>query len=122
MGKGGINNLIPNSQRTPEELRAMTVKAGKASGVARRKKRNMRECLEILLSLDVKSDKARAVMKQMGIEDEDMTNEMALMVSMLNKALKGDKGCAEYVRDTSGQKPVEVQEVHEIPQIVDDIK
>lgn len=36
-------NLIPNKNRTPEELRAMTRKGGIASGVARRAKKEARE-------------------------------------------------------------------------------
>ena len=76
----------------------------------------------MLLSLDVKSPKAREQLKALGIDDEEMTNQMALMVSMLNKALKGDKGCAEFIRDTSGQQIVNKTEVTEIPKIIDDIK
>lgn len=44
-----IKNLIPNSERTPEELREMTRKGGKASGVARRRKRDMRELMKLML-------------------------------------------------------------------------
>ena len=115
------DNLIPFTKRTEEEQRRIAVQGGKASGEARRKKKNMKEALQLLLSLDVKSLKVREQLKALGIEEDDMNNEMALMVSMLNKALKGDKGCAEFIRDTSGQKPVEIQEVREVPKIVDDI-
>ena len=36
-------NLIPNSERTPNELREMTSKGGKKSGESRRRKRDMRK-------------------------------------------------------------------------------
>lgn len=39
----GNKNLIPNSDRTPEELRAMTTKGGIQSGIARRKKRDLKK-------------------------------------------------------------------------------
>ena len=117
----GIDNLIPFSERSKEEARASGKKGGINSGKTRRKKKNMKEALQLLLSLDVKSPKVREQLKALGIGESDMNNEMALMVSMLNKALKGDKGCAEFIRDTSGQKPVEVQEFREAPKIVDDI-
>ena len=42
-------NLIPNSMRTPEELREMTRKGGIASGKARREKATMRKTLEMML-------------------------------------------------------------------------
>ena len=118
----GTGNLISLTNRTKEEQREIAIKGGKASGEARRKNRNMKECLKMLLSLDVKSPKAREQLKALGIDDKEMTNQMALMVSMLNKALKGDKGCAEFIRDTSGQQIVNKTEVTEIPKIIDDIK
>jgi hypothetical protein len=39
MPRGNPKNLIPNSERTPEELREQTRKGGIASGKARRKKK-----------------------------------------------------------------------------------
>lgn len=117
----GKENLIPFSERSKEEAREAGRKGGINSGKTRRKQKNMKEALQLLLSLDVKSLKVREQLKALGIDEADMNNEMALMVSMLNKALKGDKGCAEFIRDTSGQKPVEIQEVREVPKIVDDI-
>ena len=43
------SNLIPNSKRTPEELKEMGRKGGIKSGEARRKKRNMRKMLRMML-------------------------------------------------------------------------
>ena len=117
------DNLIPfTSDQDREQAKINGRKGGKASGEARRKNKNMKECLKILLSLDVKSPKAREQLKALGIDDKEMTNQMALMVSMLNKALKGDKGCAEFIRDTSGQQIVNKTEITEVPKIIDDIK
>ncbi len=42
-------NLVPNSARTPEERRENAKKAGVASGVARRKKRDIKKSLEMLM-------------------------------------------------------------------------
>lgn len=117
------DNLIPfTSDQDREQAKINGRKGGKASGEARRKNKNMKECLKMLLSLDVKSPKAREQLKALGIDNEEMTNQMALMVSMLNKALKGDKGCAEFIRDTSGQQIINKTEITEIPKIIDDIK
>ena len=41
MPRGNPSKLIPNSQRTPEELREQTRKGGIASGKARREKKIM---------------------------------------------------------------------------------
>lgn len=42
------SNLIPNTERTPEELREMGRKGGIASGKARRRKKQLKEVVEIL--------------------------------------------------------------------------
>lgn len=116
------DNLVPMSERTKEEQRIIAIQGGKASGEARRRKKNMRECLELLLSLDVKNPKVREQLAKLGVEDEQMTNEMAMMVSALNKATKGDIQAMNFVRDTSGQQITNKVEIDKIPKIVDDIK
>lgn len=42
-------NLIPNTERSPEELREMGRKGGIASGRARRRKRDLRKLASMLL-------------------------------------------------------------------------
>ena len=87
-------NLIPNSQRTPEELRAMTRKGGINSGKARRKKANLKKAFEAILEADVKSDKIKQQLEKMGFE---ATNEMALAMVMMQKAMKGDVRAFEQI-------------------------
>lgn len=49
MARGNADNLIPNSERSPEELREMTRKGGIASGKARREKADMRRLMQAAL-------------------------------------------------------------------------
>lgn len=108
------DNLIPNSERTPEELREMARKGGIASGEARRKKKTMREQAELLLSLANKNPKIEKVMDDLGIAKEEQTNQMAMIISMLNVTLKGNKGAVQAfnsLQATIGEKPVEQFEV-----------
>jgi len=42
-------NLIPNSERSPEELREMGRKGGIKSGEARRKKRDQEKMVKVLM-------------------------------------------------------------------------
>ena len=72
-------------------------KGGKASGEARRRKRDLKLAIQALLEADVKDKKTGEVLS--GAE--------ALAVAQFRKALKGDTKAFEVVRDTSGQKPVE---------------
>ena len=49
-GTTGMNkNLIPNSERSPEELREMGRKGGIASGEARRRKRELKKLAQLII-------------------------------------------------------------------------
>ena len=50
MPVGNNNNLIPLNERTKEEQTKITTMGGKASGKARRRKRDLKELLELALS------------------------------------------------------------------------
>ena len=106
-------NLIPNSARTPDELRQMCSNGGKASGVARRRKRTVKQAMELVMSLPVSDPKMKAKLKKMGIDMDDADNQMAVAVGLMARAMKGDpKACAllfEYLEDgnTSGNEQTE---------------
>lgn len=108
---GNSKNLIPNSKRTPSELREMTRKGGKASVIARRKKKVLRELIDVVFNMDVSDGEIREQLLLMGIPDNECTNQMALVVSMFRKALNGDVQAFNTLRDTAGQKPKEQTEV-----------
>lgn len=87
-------NLIPNSERTPNELRQQTQKGGIASGEARRRKRDIRLALEALLEKDITDRNGNT-----------MSTAEAIAIKQIEKALKGDTKAFEVVRDSAGQKP-----------------
>ena len=91
---GNEKNLIPNSERTPEELREMTRKGGIASGKARRKKADLKKAFETILKADVASNKTKQQLEAFGFE---ATNEMALAMVMMQKAMKGDVRAFEQI-------------------------
>lgn len=94
MASGNEKNLIPNSQRTPEELREMTRKGGIASGKARRKKADLKKAMQILLSMDVASEKSKQQLEELGVE---ATNEMLLAFATFQQAVKGNQRAVENV-------------------------
>lgn len=115
-------NLVPfTSDQDREKARQNGIKGGIASGKVRREKRLIKDSIEMVLGLEVKNEKMREQLKKLGIQDEDMTNQLALVVAMVNKGLKGDTQAFNSLRDTIGQKPVERTEVTEVPKIVDDV-
>lgn len=89
-------NLIQNKNLTPSERRRNASKAGKASGIARRKKANLKKMFDTLLTSDVSNKDLKKQLKNMGL---DTTNEVALGLAMLNKAIKGDVRAFESITD-----------------------
>lgn len=113
-------NLIPNSERTPEELREITRKGGIASGEARRKKKTLKEIGDMIGSLDIKDEKVRALLAKAGIEEEDMVRDAGMMFTLAIKAGKGDTRSAELIAKIRGQlKEQQSIEVAEVKPLVD---
>ena len=94
----GHENLIPINQRTPEEIRRITSKAGIASGESKRRTKTFKDIFEKLL-------------KDEAIDGSNITNDELLALQMLKEANKGNTKAFEIVRDTIGQRPVDKQEV-----------
>lgn len=85
-------DLIPLNKRTPEEVREITSKAGKASGASRRRKKLLRELLEIALSQKTET----------GDYYTDITT------ALVKKAADGSEKAYQLIRDTLGQAPEQV--------------
>ena len=104
---GQPQNLIPNSERTPQERRERAQKMGIASGEARRQKKALREILPELLSLDISSKKTREQLKQFGIKDEELTNGTLVGVSLLKEAIKGKVPAIRLLAELMGENDVQ---------------
>ena len=87
-------NLIKNSERTPSERRENAKKAGEASGKARRKKANLKKAFETILQAEVASPNVKKQLEELGF---DSTNEMALAMVMMQKAMKGNVRAFEQI-------------------------
>lgn len=61
------SNLIPNTERTPEELREMGRKGGIASGKSRRKKRDLQKLAKMLLDKQI----AESFKGMVGVKEEE---------------------------------------------------
>lgn len=90
-------NLRPGEyQLTQEEQK----KGGIASGEARRKKRDIRLALEMLLEKEFKDRSGNTI-----------SGAEAIAAKQFEKAMKGDTKAFEVVRDTVGQKPTDKLEM-----------
>lgn len=96
-------NLISIGNRTTSEQRNITSAGGVASGVARRRKKSLKEAADLFLSLPVADQKQLNKMAKQGIEKEDADNQMAIIVGLSMKAAKGDSKAAKVLFDLLGE-------------------
>lgn len=98
-------NLIP--VRSKKEARERGRAGGIASGEARRKKRTMKTAAKLLLDMAVANPSVEKKMLEYGIPEDEITNQMAVIVAMVNQATRGNVKAAAFLRDTIGESPVE---------------
>ena len=110
-------NLMPieevNSRRTREKHSKDSIKAGKKSGEVRRKRKAMKEQMEMLLSLPCNiedengKDIAQTLSKISGIDKDSIDNQMFMIISLWKTA-------------TNIRSNQQIQAVKEIRDIVKD--
>ena len=115
------SNLIPTSKRSKEEVREIGRKGGIASGKARKEKKLFKEQIELLLSLPLKEEETIKQIEMLGIDTDNIDNQMAMIIAMWQKAIKGDVQAFNTLRDTVGEKPKDkVEHSGAIPVVIDD--
>lgn len=82
-------NLIPNSERTPSELREITKKGGIKSGEVRRQKKTLSELAKMIAENPAPTT-AKKKLAKMGISDEDANNNACIVAAVYDKAIKGN--------------------------------
>ena len=87
-------------KRTAEERRELAIKAGKASGEARRRKADFRKTLNMLLTTKIDSPEWTPILEAMGL---DSTLESAVNAAMIKEALSGNVKAYEAIARYSGQ-------------------
>lgn len=101
-------NLKSNSERTPSELREMTRKGGIKSGEARRRKKTMREALEMLLFHTKLNEQTKQMLKAEGVENaDDFNHQMVITRSLIAKAESGDVQAYNAICSMIGEKPAD---------------
>jgi hypothetical protein len=99
----GYKNLVPNEERTPDELRSITQKGGIASGVARRRKRSMREAADYYLALPETDRRSVNALLRDAVDPEDIDNQMAVIKGITARAKKGDPQAANVLLKMLGE-------------------
>ena len=81
----------------------MVKKVVKKSAEVRRKKKRMKETMQLLLNLKVPTEEAKEKLMEIGIPEEDATMQSAILLKQVNKAIGGDNESAKFCRDTAGE-------------------
>lgn len=89
-----------NSNRTPSERRELAIKAGKASGEARRRKADFRKTLNLLLTAKIDRPEWTPVLEALGV---DSTLESAMLAAQIKEAMNGNTKAAYFVAQYAGQ-------------------
>ena len=102
----GCKNLVPFTERSEEEVKALNSKGGKKSGETRRKQRDMRAVARAILEHSMKDDQIQEVLgTATDLLDGDKSVMAVLTARMVQEAGKGNYKAYETVRDTAGFKP-----------------
>ena len=97
-------NLIPNSQRTPSELREMTRRAGIASGKARREKRMLKDIYEFIGSSKLKNKKLEnAIADNFALKNKDFVHDFAVACRLFMEAEGGNIQAARTIAEIRGE-------------------
>lgn len=98
------------SLMTPEERAECGRIGGIKSGETKRRKKAMKETLEVLLSMPMKGGKyadIESIKNFAQLKGKNINVQEAMMISMIQRALKGNVQAAEYIRDTIGENPTQ---------------
>lgn len=93
-------NLIPQSHELTVEEQS---NGGKASGASRRKKRDMKKCMELLLSMPASQMSDYQLLSDMGVsfdelDEQDVNNMLAVNAALLKQAKLGDVSAIKELR------------------------
>lgn len=102
-------NLIPlgSGKRSEKEEREMRSRGGKKSGETRRKKTAMKKVANLLLNMPVSEEAYPTIintLQKMGFEDDMITNQTAMLVSMWREAMDKKLSDEEAERHWTIQK------------------
>ena len=106
-------NLIPNSQRSPSEVRENGRKGGIRSGEVRREKADLKRQLLLFLETEATTDKS----------GNPLTGAELMVKVAAREMAKGNPKFWELIRDTAGFKPIDKVQVTEVDQsVIDEVE
>ena len=104
--------MIPHDERSKEEAREHGRMGGIKSGESRRRKKTMREALEMMMYKCELSEQTKQMLKAEGVNDkEDLNHQMVITRSLIAKAEAGDVQAYNAICAMIGEKPADKMEM-----------
>ena len=120
MARKQDENLIPNSQRSPSEVRANSSKGGIKSGQVRRQKKTVADYLKKWADGEV-SEKNKKALEALGLSEE-ATNRTLLVVPLIQKASKGDTKALQMALELLGEDKKKELEIKKLRREIELLK
>jgi hypothetical protein len=98
MNKTSKKNLVPFTKETAREAGS---RGGKASVKTRRRKKKMKQAMDLLLSLPVLPENM-SKLNQLGVDIEDADNQMLMLTVAFQKAVSGDVKAMHFIKEITG--------------------
>ena len=106
---------------TPEQRREYGRKGGLKKGENYKRRKELRETLDVLLDMPLRTGRTTSVEKVQAfanLKGKNITVDQAMMVCLIQKALKGDLNAIAMVRDTIGERPSDKVEVKDVTPVI----
>lgn len=116
----GTKNLQP--VRSKEEARERGRNGGIASGVARRRKRALREAIDLYLSLPVSDQRRKKKLSEAGLDDDDIDNQMSIIMGLAKAAERGDSKAATVLFNQIGPEQKEDSALEKVDELMREFK
>lgn len=103
-------NEFGNHNYTSEQLAEWGRKGGLAKREATKRRKALKDTLEILMNMPVNKGKVadiEGIRSFAELNGKNITVDQAIMIRLVQKALKGDLNAVTMLRDTIGEKPAE---------------
>lgn len=96
-------NLQNLKNFTAETAREAGRKGAMKSAETKRRRKSVREALTILANSPLKNEKAKNILLQNGLEENDATNAAAIAFSIITQALKGNPKMTQIFLNLMGE-------------------
>lgn len=85
-----------------EEARELGRRGGIASGIARRRRKALREALDVYISLPVQDKRSLNRLLRAGVDEDDADTQMLIISSLVQRAIDGNVRAAKLIFDLVG--------------------